>query len=72
MSLGKVSSTVMQPEQYKKIHHSEKQQEEVAMKLERFLTACLIRQWSYKDLFELITTELPGVRAKRQTRRENQ
>lgn len=41
------------------------QLEEVAKNLERFLRVQLIKEWSYKELLELISTELVGLIVKR-------
>lgn len=40
--------------------------------LDRVVRVQLIKMWSDKDLLELVTTELVGVRAKHQTKRGNQ
>lgn len=53
VSFGKVSSTVMQAKQDKKIHYSETELEEVVNKLERFVTVQPIKDWLSEELFEL-------------------
>lgn len=56
----------------KKTCYSNKQLEEVAKNVERFVTAQLRKDWSYMEFLKLITTGLLEVRTKRQTKRGNQ
>lgn len=65
-------STVMQAKQDTKVPYSKKELEEVPRNLKIFSCPQIIKEWSYPELLELITTELVRVRAKRQTKTKNQ